>query len=184
MIAERIHEYVEEFRAFSKLHKVGYGHPHDLMTLPFVMDQSERFRVEMASMVRSVFYREREGVTKAELLRIVAVTWGGEGADRNLRMPELEEFLGGVLNRSPGEPQPIVVLEELDAEVADVEREAPRAAMAAALAMKAKEDSGVIPVREVVAIQQPVRDDPWAEGSFLHLELMRFAEWREQVGVC
>ena len=107
MTEERFQEYVDDFRAFSKLHKVGYGRPEDLAGLMVAMRSSDRFRADLASMVRTVLYREREGVTQAEMLRLVAVVWGGDEAKKPGTLQEAAAAeIGGYIREVLSRPAP------------------------------------------------------------------------------
>ena len=155
MTKERFEGYVEEFRTFSKFHKIKFGHRPDLRTLMSTVRSSERFRTELTSMVRSVLYREGEGVSRAELEQIVEVTWGGAEGDHRTPesapvMAEIGGFLGEVLSRPLDEPLDVPAGTEEEGSVAI--------------------ESGAQPA--------VLRPNPWVDGSALHRELMRFAEWR------
>ena len=55
MDGERFQAYVAEFREFSRFHKVGFGHPHDVLTLAHSLENSERFRVSSRRWCGSMF---------------------------------------------------------------------------------------------------------------------------------
>lgn len=82
--------HVEELRAFFRTREMAFGSPADLK--PFVerLDSDANFRDEIASMVRTIIYRERDGVSWAELMEVLAVAAGGREVD-NATEPEVRE---------------------------------------------------------------------------------------------
>ncbi len=82
--------HIEELHAFFKTREVEYGSADDLK--PFVdrLDSDASFRDEMASMVRTIIYRERDGLSWAELMELVAAAVGGPAVDET-DAPEVRE---------------------------------------------------------------------------------------------
>jgi TonB family protein len=82
--------HVEELHAFFKTRRVAYGSTQDLR--PFVgrLDSDPGFRDEIASMMRTIIYRERDGLSWAELMELLAAAVGGPGVD-DAAAPEVRE---------------------------------------------------------------------------------------------
>jgi hypothetical protein len=102
--------HIEELHAFFKTRGVGFGSAEDLQ--PFVkrLDGDAMFREEMGSTVRTIIYRERDGLSWIELMELVARAVGGPGVD-DAEAPEVREaarqlmaFVGSVFRtrRNPG----------------------------------------------------------------------------------
>jgi len=69
---------VEELRAFFRTRGVAFGSADDLK--PFVerLDADAGFRDEIASMMREIIYRERDGLSWPELVGLLTAAVGGE----------------------------------------------------------------------------------------------------------
>ena len=149
-------------------------------------------------MVRVDVYREGGGLTQAEVLRLIAVAWGGEGGAESLqrvesRAQELSRLVLGVLSRPAGEPQPIMA-EETAAEARTLApHETPSRQRYFQAAMRAEGESRAGTGEETTGSEPAVifesgarerqdgagvPEDAWAEGSYLHRVLQRFAEQR------
>ena len=135
-------------------------------------------------MVRAVFYREGGAVTQKDVLRLIAVAWGGEDEDATQMDGQLARFVQGVLSRPAGEPQPILT-EEIEEETAVPEKAvAPREIFHEAAmrevpeleAVKTNTEDKKEPQRYTEKAALVERADPWGEGSYLRRVLLRFAE--------
>lgn len=73
--------HIEELHEFFRSRGVVFGKPEDLN--PFVerLSKDESFRDEMASMVRAIIYRERDGLTPAELMELLVTAVTGTPAE-------------------------------------------------------------------------------------------------------
>lgn len=73
--------HIEELHDFFKSRGVSFGSAADLK--PFVdrLDSDSGFRDEAASMVRTIIYRERDGLAWTELMELVAAAVGGPRID-------------------------------------------------------------------------------------------------------
>ncbi len=82
--------HIEELRAFFETRGIAYGSPEDLK--PFVdrLDSDSGFHDEIASMVRTIIYRERDGLSWAELMELVVAAVGGPAVDE-AEAPEVRE---------------------------------------------------------------------------------------------
>jgi TonB family protein len=82
--------HIEELHTFFKTRAVEYGSPDGLR--PFVdrLDSDSGFRDEIASMMRTIIYRERDGLSWAELMELLAAAVGGAGVD-DATAPEVRE---------------------------------------------------------------------------------------------
>lgn len=93
--------HIEELHEFFRSRGVAFGKPEELK--PFVerIQSDESFRDEMASMVRAIIYRERDGLMPAELLELMVVAVTGTPVED---VPEQDQdavrqmtgFVGGV----------------------------------------------------------------------------------------
>lgn len=82
--------HVEELQAFFKTRGVAHGSADDLK--PFVdrLESDASFREEIASMVRTIIYRERDGLSWAELMELLAAAVGGPAVD-DATAPDVRE---------------------------------------------------------------------------------------------
>ena len=73
--------HIEELHAFFKTRTVAYGSAEDLK--PFVdrLDSDAGFRDDIASMMRTIIYRQRDGLSWAELMELLAAAVGGQGVE-------------------------------------------------------------------------------------------------------
>lgn len=81
---------MEELHAFFKTRGVTFGSAEDLK--PFVerLDSDAGFREEIASMMRAIIYRERDGLSWPELVELLTAAVGGEHVE-NAESPEVRE---------------------------------------------------------------------------------------------
>jgi TonB family protein len=93
--------HIEELHEFFRSRGVKVGAPEDLT--PFVerLSKDTSFRDEMASMMRAIIYRERDGLMPAELLELLVTAVAGtppEDAPEQVRdaVRQMMGFLGGV----------------------------------------------------------------------------------------
>jgi outer membrane biosynthesis protein TonB len=88
--------HLEDFHEFFRSRGVSFGSPGDL--LPFVarIGEDVSFRDEMASMVRTAIYRERDGFSRLELVDLVAAAVGGAQVE-NAEQPEIREAVRQVM---------------------------------------------------------------------------------------
>jgi TonB family protein len=92
---------INEFHELFKSRGVKFGSPQDVAPVVERLSTDGAFRDEMASMVRTVIYRARDGLSPLELLELVLVAVGGSKVDQaaeEIREPvrELLNFLQGV----------------------------------------------------------------------------------------
>jgi len=82
--------HVEELQAFFRTREVKFGSATDLK--PFVerLDADADFRDEMASMMRTIIYRERDGLSWPELIELLTAAVGGEEVDQETA-PDVRE---------------------------------------------------------------------------------------------
>ena len=73
--------HIEELHEFFRARGVAFGAPEDVS--PFVerLEKDASFHAEMASMVRAIIYRERDGLTPAELVELLVMAVAGTGAE-------------------------------------------------------------------------------------------------------
>lgn len=83
-----IDRHIEDFREFFRSRGVSFGSASELPPFVARLAADARFREEMASMVRTVIYRERDGLSRLELVEMVAVAVEGTQAE-NTRQPEI-----------------------------------------------------------------------------------------------
>jgi outer membrane biosynthesis protein TonB len=104
-------KHIEDFHEFFRSRGVSFGSPGDLPPFVARLAADPSFRDDMASMVRTVIYRERDGVSRLELVEMVAVAVEGTQVE-NAGQPENREaerqvvgFVDGVFRRrwNPGE---------------------------------------------------------------------------------
>lgn len=88
--------HIEELQEFFKSRGVSFGSARDLV--PFVerLRTDVSFRDETASMVRAVIYRERDGLSRLELVELVTRAVGGAQAD-DANAPEIREAVRQVM---------------------------------------------------------------------------------------
>lgn len=102
--------HIEELHAFFETRGVTFGSVEDLK--PFVdrLDSDSAFRDEIGSMLRTIIYRERDGLSWAELMELLAAAVGGPtveeaaGPDERDAVRRLMVFVEGVfrMRRNPG----------------------------------------------------------------------------------
>ena len=115
-VEDRYGLYVEELHEFFAGRKLTFGRPQDVFSLGERLSRPGFFREEMSSMVRAIVYREREAVSRLELLELITFAVSGEVMDQTSRefqepIQQIVDFLGGVL-RTLWKPFP----DELSAE--------------------------------------------------------------------
>jgi hypothetical protein len=124
--------HIEELRAFFKTRDVAYGSAEDLK--PFVdrLDSDAGFRDEISSMVRTIIYRERDGLSRLELIELMETAVGGPAVD-DAETPEVREAVGRLMvfvesvfrsRRNPGAVSVVVVPEPEQEQQKDPETEA------------------------------------------------------------
>jgi TonB family protein len=82
--------HIEELHAFFKTRGVAFGSAEDLKPFADRLDSDAGFRDEIASMVRAIIYRERDGLSWAELMELLAAAVGGAGVE-DATAPEVRE---------------------------------------------------------------------------------------------
>lgn len=112
--------HIEELHAFFKTRGVRFGSVEDLKPFMERIDTDSGFRDEIASMVRAIIYRERDGLSPLELIELLETAVGGPTVE-DAEAPEVREaarqlmaFVEGVFKsrRNPGavsvstEPEP------------------------------------------------------------------------------
>ena len=95
----RFAPYVVELREFFTSRGMGFGAPEDLAVFAHALREPGTFRQELASLTRSMVYREQGKIAITELLELMMVSMGGAGiagAGEVVREPvrELLRFLG------------------------------------------------------------------------------------------
>jgi hypothetical protein len=111
--------------AFFKTREVAFDSAEDLK--PFVdrLDSDPGFADEMASMVRTIIYRERDGLSRLELIELMETAVGGPAVEENAATPEVREavrrlmvFVESVFRtrRNPGTVSVAGVVPELEQE--------------------------------------------------------------------
>ncbi|HXS13340.1 MAG TPA: energy transducer TonB [Acidobacteriaceae bacterium] len=83
--------HVEELRAFFTTRGVGFGSAEDLKPFLERLDSDASFADEMGSMVRTIIYRERDGLSRLELIELLETAVGGPAAEGNADAPEVRE---------------------------------------------------------------------------------------------
>lgn len=101
-VALRYAPYIKELQDFFSIRTMDFGTPADMFQLAELLRKPGFFREEMSSLVRAIVYRECEGITRAELLELIALAAGGPGienASQDLHQPidQIMDFLGQVL---------------------------------------------------------------------------------------
>jgi outer membrane biosynthesis protein TonB len=93
--------HIEELHDLFRSRSVGFGAPEDLG--PFVerLSKDASFCDEMSSMVRAIIYRERDGLTPAELLELLVTAVAGMAAEDTPEtardaVRQMMGFIGGV----------------------------------------------------------------------------------------
>ena len=83
--------HIEELQAFFETRGVAYGSAEDLK--PFVerLASDAGFADEMASMVRTIIYRERDGLSRLELIELMETAVGGPAVEENAAASEVRE---------------------------------------------------------------------------------------------
>jgi len=76
--------------AFFNTRGVEYGSPANLKPFMDRLDSDTAFRDEIASLVRTIIYHERDGLSWAELMELLAAAVGGPGLD-DVAEPEVRE---------------------------------------------------------------------------------------------
>jgi hypothetical protein len=102
VIATRYAPYIEELRDFFTSHGMSFGCPENIVRLAETVSAPCSFHNEMASMIRSIIYREHGTVPRAELIELIAVAIGGPHIDEAAQevhepVRQLFAFVGGLL---------------------------------------------------------------------------------------
>jgi len=82
--------HIEELHAFFKTRGVTFGSPEDLKPFMERLESDTSFRDEISSLVRTIIYQERDGLSWAELMELLAAAVGGPGLD-DVTAPEVRE---------------------------------------------------------------------------------------------
>ena len=103
----RFAPYVAELREFFAGRGMGFGAPEDLAAFAQALNEPGTFREELASLTRSVVYREQGTIAVTELLELMMVAMGGARiaeAGEAVREPvrELLGFLGKAMRGRAG----------------------------------------------------------------------------------
>jgi len=139
--------HIEELHAFFKTRGVTFGSPEDLKPFMDRLDSDTSFRDEISSLVRTIIYQERDGLSWAELMELVAAAVGGAGLD-DVTEPEVREcerrmmaFVESVFRtrRNPGATSVAVQVATPEPEVAAV---------------------ATVPVAELVPVEDAAKDAP------------------------
>ncbi len=123
--ATRYAPYVEELQEFFAGRRLQFGHPDDVTALGQRLSIAGFFREEMSSMVRAIIYREREGISRPELLEIIVTAIGGtriraDAPALAVPLAQITEFLNHVLtslwrrfpdemDAEPAHPAPVAI---------------------------------------------------------------------------
>ncbi len=101
-VSLRLVPYILELQALLGSHGVPFGSPAALAALAGQLSSGSALADETSASIRSIIFRENEGITQGELLEILAAALGGPEVD--LQSPELRTpvrqllaFLGGAL---------------------------------------------------------------------------------------
>ncbi len=89
-VAGRFDRHIEEFRDFFRSRGLSFGSPGDLPAFVERVGVDAAFRDEVGSIVRTVIYRERDGLSRPELVGLVVSAVGGPEAE-DAAEPELRE---------------------------------------------------------------------------------------------
>jgi hypothetical protein len=88
--------HVEELHAFFKTRGVGFGSVEDLRPFMERLESDAGFREEMASMVRTIIYRERDGLSRLELIELLETAVAGPAVE-DAAAPEVREAVRGMM---------------------------------------------------------------------------------------
>ena len=184
--------HIEELHSYFKTRGMGFGSPQDLK--PFVdrLESDANFRDEVGSMMRTIIYRERDGLSWPELMELMAAAVGGPGV-AEAEAPEVRTdvrrlmvFVEGIFRtrRNPGAASapaaaPVVVLKperEERKELETVESSVIREKM---VANDAESEEAELPNPEQPAPEHPVIDRFYrARGVAEAEEIETFADQR------
>jgi hypothetical protein len=81
-VAARYGGYIDELHQFFDTYRLKHGAPEDIVGLTDRLASGGDFSDEMGSMVRSILYRESEGISRGELLELIAIAVGGPDAEK------------------------------------------------------------------------------------------------------
>lgn len=104
--------HIEDLHVFFRSRGLGFGSTDDLRTFVERLESDPGFCDEMASMVRTIIYSERDGLSRLELMELLATAVAGAEVD-NTAAPEVREsvrklmaFVDGVFRTKwePGAP--------------------------------------------------------------------------------
>lgn len=87
---DRFGPHVHDLQEFFAARGVSFGSAEDLSSFVARLESDASFRDETASMLRTVIYRERDGVSRLELMELLATAASGTQAD-HVALPELRE---------------------------------------------------------------------------------------------
>src|ERR1700709_517399 len=80
-VAVRLAPYIGELHEFFTSRSMRFGSPEDLAPIALLLSVPGSFQDEMASIIRSILYREQGTVQHGELLELVTVAIGGSRVD-------------------------------------------------------------------------------------------------------
>lgn len=89
--------HIEEFQEFFQSRGMSFGSPLDLPSFVDRLGSDTSFRDDMASMVRMVIYRERDGLSRLEFVELVTAAVGGRQAEY-AAAPEIREAVRQVMD--------------------------------------------------------------------------------------
>ncbi len=110
----RFAPYVAELREFFASRGMGFGAPEDLAAFAQALKEPGTFREELASLTRSVVYREQGTIAITELLELMMVSMGGARiaeAGEAVREP-VRELLGFLGKAMRGRAEALDVVED------------------------------------------------------------------------
>lgn len=82
--------HIEDLQAFFRSRDVQFGSAEDLQPFLERVDSDARFRDETASMLRTIIYRERDGLSRLELMELLTTAVGGPEVE-NAAAPEIRD---------------------------------------------------------------------------------------------
>lgn len=91
-----IDRHIEDFREFFRSRGVSFGSADDLPPFVARVGADASFRDDMASLVRTAIYRERDGFSRLELVDLVAGAVGGPEVEQ-AEQPEIREAVRQVM---------------------------------------------------------------------------------------
>ncbi len=80
-VSVRFTPYIGELQTLLATHGVPFGVPGHLVGLADQLSRSSSFTDELSAEVRSIIFREKEGITQGELLEVLTFAAGGDAVD-------------------------------------------------------------------------------------------------------